>query len=524
VAGRTHGLNIIVRAPGSLYLRLDMKLVSFLLASYLCAVLPASATVVVSKLFSSHMVLQRDMPIHIWGQADTGEQVDVSLDTSTVSIKADSIGNWSVYLPARPAGGPYTLSIRASNTLQFDDIMMGDLWVASGQSNMELPLKGYDPATQIDNGPQEIAHANYPQIRLFLIKHDNSDYPLQDFKAVDGWSQCTPETSAEFSAVAYFFARALQAKEHVAIGLIEAGWGGTPAEAWTSFDTLSNDANLMPVFSSRAAAMDNEVIAEQTGRADARARAEGKTPPHRGWRPDPYSWRPAGLYNALIAPITPLAIRGVIWYQGEANSAPQTAPMYRKLFPAMIQDWRARWNQPDLPFLFVQLSAYGGGPLDAWGVLRDAQRRALYLANTGMAVTIDIGNEHSVHPGNKQFVGQRLALLARQIVYKENIVASGPLFRLAYPDGNTMHVWFNDAEGLKSNGPPEAFEVAGEDGVFVPATAKIEGDTVTASSDAIAEPHYVRYGWANFPPADHPANLFNGAGLPASTFTSYPEP
>jgi sialate O-acetylesterase len=501
-----------------------MKLLCFLLAACLGAALPAHATVSVSKLFSSHMVLQRDAPIHLWGLADAGEQVAVSLDQSSASVKADDAGRWSVYLPAHPAGGPYTLTIHGSNTLAFDDIMMGDLWVASGQSNMELPLQGYDPRTQIDNGPEEIAHANYPNIRLFLIKHDNTEYPLQDFKAVDGWSQCTPATAAEFSAVAYFFARSLQAKEHVAIGLIEAGWGGTPAEAWTSLDTLGNDRNMQPVFSFRAAEMDNEVTGEQIGRADAKARAEGKTPPHRGWRADPYSWRPAGLYNALIAPITPLPIRGVIWYQGEANSAAETAPFYRKLFPAMIQDWRARWNQPDLPFLFVQLSAYGAGPSDAWGVLRDAQRRTLYLADTGMAVTIDIGNEHSVHPGDKQDVGARLSLLARKIVYKENIVASGPLFRLAYPDGNKMHVWFDDAAGLKSNGPLGAFEVAGEDGVFVPAKATIEGETVTASSDAVTEPRYVRYGWANFPPADSPANLFNGAGLPASTFTSYPEP
>jgi sialate O-acetylesterase len=501
-----------------------MKFLCVLLISCLSAATPARATVVVSKLFSSHMVVQRDAPVHLWGQADAGEQVDVSLDTSSASVNADSIGNWSLYLPALPAGGPYTLSIRGSNTLQFDDVMMGDLWVASGQSNMELPLKGYDPATQIDNGPEEIAHANYPLIRLFLIKHDISDYPLQDFKAVDGWSQCTPASAAEFSAVAYFFARSLQKQEHVAIGLIDATWGGTPAEAWTSLDTLGNDANLQPVFSFRAAAMDSEVTAEQAGRVDAKARAEGKNPPHRSWRPDPSSWRPAGLYNALIAPLTPLSIRGVIWYQGEANSAPQTAPFYRKLFPALIQDWRARWNQPDLPFLFVQLSAYGGGPLDAWGVLRDAQRRTLDLADTGMAVTIDIGNEHSVHPGNKQAVGERLSLLARKIVYKENIVASGPLFRLAYPDGNKMHVWFDDAKGLKSRGPLGAFEVAGEDGAFVPAAAMIEGDTVTASSDTVPQPRYVRYGWANYPASDHPANLYNEAGLPASTFTSYPEP
>lgn len=471
-----------------------MKIFFLLLASYVCAAVPARATVTVSKLFSSHMVRQRDMPIHIWGLADAGEQINLSLDTSNASVKTNRIGHWSIYLPAHPAGGPYTLSIRAANTLHFDDIMMGDLWVESGQSNMDLPLQGYDPKTKIDNGPEEIANANYPQIRLFLITHDSSDYPLQDFKAVDGWSQCTPANAAEFSAVAYFFARSLQKQEHVAIGLIEAGWGGTPAEAWTSFDTLTNDANLLPVLAESTDAMDNEVTAEETDRADAKARAAGKTPPHRSWRADPYSWRPAGLYSALIAPITPLAIRGVIWYQGEANTGFQTAAIYSKLFPAMIRDWRACWNQPDLPFLFVQLSAYSAGPTVQWGMVRDAQRRTLYLAHTGMAVTIDIGNEHKVHPGNKQSVGERLSLLARQIVYKENIVASCPLFRLAYPVGNTMQVWFDNEEGLKADGTPGAFEVAGEDGVFVPATATIVGDTVTASSDAVSEPRYIRYG------------------------------
>ncbi|HEV2645533.1 MAG TPA: sialate O-acetylesterase [Acidobacteriaceae bacterium] len=499
-----------------------MRRLCFLLAVCLCAAVPAHADVTLSKLFSSHMVLQRDVPIHLWGLADAGEQVEVSLDAAHGSVKADSIGRWSVYLPAHAAGGPYTLTVRATNRVEFDDVMMGDLWVASGQSNMELPLKGYDAKTQVDNGPEEIAKANYPNIRLFLIKHDNTDYPLQDFKAVDGWSQCSPATAGEFSAVAYFFARALQQKEHVAIGLIEAGWGGTPAEAWMSLDTLSNDANLRPVFSQRAAWMDDEVTAQQTNHADTKARAEGKNPPHRPWRADPYSWRPAGLYNALIAPITPLTIRGVIWYQGEANSAQQIAPFYYELFPALIQDWRARWNQPDLPFLFAQLSAYSAYPTDQWGVIRDAQRHALYLANTGMAVTLDIGNGHSVHPGNKQSVGERLSLLARQIVYKEDLVASGPLFRLAYPEGHAMHVWFDNAAGLKANGKPGAFEVAGEDGVFAPATATIEGDTVMASSDAVPEPRYVRYAWANFPSADHPANLYNGAGLPASTFTSAP--
>jgi sialate O-acetylesterase len=501
-----------------------MKVLALLLASCICSAVPACASVDLPKLFSSHMVLQRDVPIHIWGQAESGEQVKVSLGGSMASVKSDSIGRWSVYLASHSAGGPYTLSVSADNTLVFDDIMIGDLWVASGQSNMELPLKGYDPATQVEGGLEEIDRAaNYPQIRLFLIKHDSSDYPLHDFKAVDGWSRCSPASAAGFSAVAYFFALAVQQKENVAIGLIDATWGGTPAEAWTSLDTLGNNADLRSVFGTRAAWTDDFVAAQLTGRADAKARADGKTPPHRPSHPDPVSSRPTGLYNALIAPLTPLRIRGVIWYQGETNTPPLTAPTYRRLFPAMIQDWRTHWDQPDLPFLFVQLSAYGGSPADAWGELRDAQRRALYLANTGMAVTIDIGNEHNVHPANKKSVGERLALLALQVAYQERIVASGPLFRLAYPDGNKMHVWFENSAGLRSDRAPGAFEVAGEDGIFVPASAKIEGETVTVSSETVPEPRYVRYGWANYPPQDHPANLFNGAGLPAATFTSYPE-
>ena len=218
----------------------------------------------------------------------------------------------------------------------------------------------------------------------------------------------------------------------------------------------------------------------------------------------------------MVAPFTPLPIRGVIWYQGESNSS--HAGLYDRIFPAMIQDWRTQWHQGNFPFLFVQISAFASTPKEDWGTLRDAQRRSLYLANTGMAVTIDVGDEHNVHPANKQVVGERLSLLARQIVFGENIVASGPLFQLAYPSGGAMHVWFHNADGLKSKGGPlEGFEVAGHDGVFVPATARIEGETVTVTSPSVPQPEYVRYAWPNFPKA----NLYNGAGLPASTFTSF---
>ena len=482
--------------------------------------LTANAEVALPKVFSSHMVLQRDMPIHVWGSAAPGEQVTVDLHGATNTATTDNLGRWSLRLPAQSAGGPYALTIHGTNTVQLDDILIGDLWIASGQSNMEMPLAGFPGSAVVKDADKEIAAANYPQIRLLLVEKDISDYPLEDVKTVTGWSLCTPETAKNFSAVAYFFARALQQKEHVPIGLVDTTWGGTPAEAWTSLDALGADAALMPVFSARAEKMDRETTEQRADIADKQAKAEGKPGIHgREWHPNPDSWRPAALYNAMIAPFTPLPIRGVIWYQGETNSSLNRAPLYSRLFPAMIQDWRNQWRQGSFPFLFAQISAFDS-PEENWGLLRDAQRRTLHLVDTGMAVTLDIGSEHNVHPSDKQTVGQRLSLLARNIAYGENLVASGPLFRLAYPDHGAMHVWFNNATGLKAEGAVQGFEVAGADGKFVPATAKIEGDTIIATSPTISDPQYVRYAWPNFPPN----NLFNGAGLPTSTFTSYPVP
>lgn len=482
------------------------------------------AQVRVPKLFSSHMVLQRDMPIHVWGEAAPGERVTVSLQDASTSATADKTGRWSAYLAPRSAGGPYVLIVRASNVIQFDDIFIGDIWLASGQSNMELPLKGYDPNTQIKDSAKEIANANYPQMRLLLVQHDASDFPLID-PNTSGWSVCNPASAANFSAVAYFFGRALQQKERVPIGIIDVSWGGSPAEAWTSLDTLGQDASLLPVFASRAARMNGESIRQHLDFAAAEAASQGRPiPVSTESHAAQISWQPAALYNAMIAPFTRLPIRGVIWYQGESNSSPRTAPLYSRLFPALIQDWRTHWHQADLPFLFVQLSAYGGSPVDEWGIVRQAQLDTLHLANTGMAVTIDIGNEHNVHPADKQDVGERLALLARSTAYKETLVSSGPLFKYAYAQGSTMHVIFANATGLTSKKPLESFEVAGTDGVFIPASAKIESDTIAVYSPSVPEPQYVRYGWANYPPADHSPNLYNAAGLPAAPFTSYPLP
>jgi sialate O-acetylesterase len=480
----------------------------------------AGAEVSLPKIFSSHMVLQRDMPIHVWGFAAPAEQVTVDFHGSSASATADSVGRWSVYLPPQSAGGPFTLTVRATNTLTLDDILLGDLWLASGQSNMEMPLAGFSNAP-LKDGEKEIAAANHPQIRLLLVDRDTAEYPLADVKGAKGWSVCAPETARNFSAAAYFFARDLQEHQHIPIGLIDSTWGGTPAEAWVSLTGIGSDAALMPVFAARATRMATEANAQRLDELDSEAKTEGKTTPARGYHPNPLSYQPAALFNAMIAPFTPMPIKGVIWYQGETNSKLNTVELYNRLFSALIQDWRRQWRQGDFPFFFAQISAYQSTPQENWGLLRDAQRRTLSLTNTGMAVTSDVGNETNVHPSDKQTVGARLALLARNKVYGEKMTASGPLFRLAYPEGNAMHVWFDYAEGLTARGGAlQGFEVADADGRFVPATARIEGNSVVATSPSVAEPKYVRYAWPNFPAN----NLFNGAGLPASTFTSYPVP
>jgi sialate O-acetylesterase len=496
----------------------------------LAATLTTQAEVSLPKIFSSHMILQRDMPIHIWGSATPGESITATFHNLTNTAITDAAGRWSIYLPAQPAGGPYTLTVHSTNTITYDDILLGDLWFASGQSNMEMPLSGFAPDTHIENADKEIADANYPDIRLLRIDKDASDYPREDVKSATGWSICTPDAAKDFSAVAYFFARDLQKaladkQQHIPIGLIDSTWGGTPAEAWTSMNALGADASLIPIFASRAEKMDREPTVIRFEALDKQAHAEGKSTPERDWHPNPDSWRPAALYNAMVAPFTPLPIKGVIWYQGEANSALSTVGLYDKLFPTLIEDWRQHWAQGNLPFLYVQISAFASSPKEDWGELRDAQRKTLSLANTGMAVTIDIGNEHNVHPANKQAVGERLSLLARRLVYNEDIAASGPLFRLAYPDKGAMHVWFDDSKGLHAKlGAPEGFEVAGADRVFLRANAHIEhapnGDTVIVASPAIPNPQYVRYAWPNFPQA----NLYNGANLPAATFTSLQPP
>jgi len=465
------------------------------------------------------MVLQRDRPIHIWGWSDPGEKVAVALHGTSRDILGDGLGNWSVFLPPEAAGGPYQLTVTSRNKIVLDDVLIGDVWFASGQSNMEMPLKGF-PGAPLKNSAEEIAHAGQPQIRLLHIPNKAADFPLPNSAA--SWTVCSPDTASNFSAVAYFFGRDLNAREQVPIGLIDATWGGTVAEAWVSLQSISADASLMPVFATRAEMMRTqaetaEILAREK-REDLAARQAGKAPQPHPWRPDPASWAPAALFNGMVAPAAAYTIKGVIWYQGESNSRRAFAPMYARIFPALIADWRAQWHAGDFPFLFVQIANFKSNATEEWAIIREAQRRSLSVANTAMVVTIDIGDPGNVHPADKQTVGARLALAARALAYGENVEYSGPLFRQATPDSEGLRVWFDHAAGglVARGGDLQGFEIAGDDGRFVPAAARIDGGTVLVGNAGVAEPKYVRYGWANAPVV----NLYNSAGLPASPFTS----
>jgi sialate O-acetylesterase len=505
----------VTRCVGGLFLLLVMGSISRL-----------HAEVKLPHILSDHAVLQRDAPIHLWGWADPGERVEAAFHAQERSTAANEYGEWSLWLAPEPAGGPFALTIHGTTgaPITFTDILVGDVWFASGQSNMEMPLRGFPGSAVVKNAAAEIAAATLPQVRLLVVEKKPTAAPQQDLNGT--WTTCTPATAAEFSAVAYFFGRAIQQQERVPIGLIDSTWGGTPVEAWTSLDAISSDAGLMPEIALWAHFADQQtrlpaiVAAEQ--RADAAALAAHQPRPSHPWHPYADSWQPAALYNGMIAPATPYTIKGFLWYQGESNSAVERAPYYSRFFSAMIADWRNQWHEGDLPFLFAQISSFNS-PGERYGQIRDQQRRTLAVANTAMAVTLDVGTPDNVHPPDKQTVGARLALAAEATVYHRSeggkpIEFSGPLFREVTREDAKLRVWFDHAGGgLHTKGAELlGFEVAGKDGSFVPAQAAIDGTTVVVSSTQVPDPVSVRYAW----PSATPANLFNSAELPASTFTS----
>lgn len=621
-------------------------------------------------VFSDHMVLQHSQPIPVWGWAEPGEAISVELAGTVVHTAADRNGTWRVELPAVSIGGPYELTVSGKETITIGDVLAGEVWICSGQSNMEWPL-------ELANNPQvEVAAADYPRIRLLTVPRTPSLKPLDN--VTGAWGVCDSSSASKFSAVAYFFGRELHKQLGVPIGLINSSWGGTRAEAWTSRAGLSAEPSLKEVVTELDVAMVESQDEAQSRYAKARAEWYRQLPADTGnrglaegwaktdfddsgwktmrlpaywqqaghmtngvfwfrlainipadwtgrdlqlslgavdksddtyfngervgglcWATESNSWnmgrvyalpaagvrpgrnviavrvlsnftgggivgpssemklRPVGsstktavplfgdwrycieqdfgrittpgepaspnnantptaLFNGMIAPLIPFALRGAIWYQGESNAG--NADRYRVLFPQMIRDWRSHWKQGDFPFYFVQLANFGSTDMlarSSWAQLRDSQTQTLALPNTGMAVTIDIGETADIHPRNKQDVGLRLALNALSKTYGKNVAYRGPVFRSLKVEGRAIRISFDNAAGLKaSGGVVSGFVIAGSDGRFVPAQAQLENETIVLSSPEITAPAAARYGWADCPTC----TLYNGAGLPAEPF------
>ncbi|MDR1683708.1 MAG: 9-O-acetylesterase [Candidatus Symbiothrix sp.] len=635
-----------------------------LVVAALCAA-PLSAKIVLPDFFSDNMVLQQQTNAPVWGTARPKKTVKIttSWDNQTYSVPADADGKWSVRLKTPNAGGPYSISFSDGNDLKINNVLIGEVWICSGQSNMEMPLEGWG---KIDNYLQEIAAADYPNIRLLHVEKATSTQPQSDITIINqSWQVCTPASIANFSAVAYFFGRDLYQNLNIPIGLINTSWGGTLAEAWTSGDALENmpyfhdalkavrtqDVETIQQYEKKLADWEAGILAadkgwnawnqagfndsdwqtmnipqlwenaglpnfdgivwfrrtieipaewagkevvlsldviddndityfngRQTGETNRYDKAriytvpatlvkkgkaeiavrvadtgggggiygnanniymalkskeeETKTSLAGEWKfqvsvnaadlaPAPVSpaspHRPSVLYNAMIHPLVPYAMRGAIWYQGESNA--DRAEQYKELMPLLIRDWRKAWNN-DFPFYLVQLANYrkrNAEPVESdWAELREAQLQTLYLDNTGMAVTIDIGDAADIHPKNKQDVGKRLALAARANTYKQNIEFSGPLYQCYTIESDRIRIYFSHADGLKTadNQALTGFSIAGPDHQFHWADAHIDGNTIVVCSPKVAFPVAVRYAWSDNPVC----NLQNDAGLPASPF------
>ena len=495
------------------------QVVSILACVCLVALGIARAEVAVGPFFGDHMMLQRGMKAPVWGAADAGEQVSVEIAGRSAEAVACADGTWQVALKKMDAGGPYVLTIAgASNRIEIQDVLVGEVWICSGQSNMQWTVQNSN------NAEEEIAGASFPKMRLFSVPRMVAGEPQETCGGE--WAVCSPETVPGFSAAGYFFGRMLHQELDVPVGVIHSSWGGTPAEAWTSMPTLEADSTFASIVEryKKAEANYPEAMAkyEQAVKDWEQAKAEGKDPGRHPSEPfgPTHPHRPAGLYNAMLCPVAPYALRGAIWYQGESNAA--RAKEYETLFPAMIQDWRELWGQGPFPFYFVQLANFRARteepqPDSDWAFLRDAQRKTLSLKNTGMAVIIDIGEADNIHPRNKQDVGKRLALNALAKTYGKDVEYSGPSYTKMRIKGDEVCLAFKHVGGglvAQGGAALKGFIIAGADKTFVWADARLEGDRVIVRSDDVPEPAAVRYAWADNPEC----NLYNAAGLPASPF------
>jgi len=492
-----------------------LKAVLLAVAASVLALGTARADVAPHPIFSDNMVLQQGTDVVVWGTAAPGELVNVSLERKTRNeasatfsgTTADKDGKWAVKFAAQKAGTGYTLAVKGKNTVEFKNVAVGEVWICSGQSNMQWEFWRNNLGEQSKTVP---AAAKNPNIRLFTMLRTTATAPQDDFPVTtrpregtkDGptvtygkWLECEPAAVQEFSVVAYYFGRELEKALKVPVGLIATSWGGTVCEAWTSPEALEAEPSL-------------KYLGDRASAAAKQFEADKKpVGPN----------TPSALYNAMIHPLLKFPVRGAIWYQGESNAG--RAYEYRTLYPTMIKDWRARWKT-DLPFVGVQLAPFRGGASGVdYAELRDAQRHATkVLPKVGIAVITDAGHETDIHPPQKEAVGVRLALNARALAYGEKIEYSGPAFKDVTFESGTATVSFTHVGGglVAKDGDLVGFTLAGKDGKFQPAKATIKGDTVQLTCEFVPEPVAVRYGWVNF--AKPTLNFFNKEGLPASPF------
>jgi sialate O-acetylesterase len=491
----------------------------------------ARAEVRLPKVFSSHMVLQQEKPVVIWGWAQPNEKVTVELATGSQQVQANERGEWKAVLPAMKAGGPYTLTVTGSSTVRFEDVMVGEVWLCSGQSNMEMGIGACRDAQN------EIAAADYPGIRLLMVTKSWKPEPQNDIEGT--WKVCSPKTVAEggwagFSACAYYFGRELHKKLGVAVGLIDSSWGGTRIEPWTPPEgfavvpALKREYELVQLGDPRATAHQQrlEQVLQETERWQAAARQAltarvlvPSMPTYPAELLPPHDVQQAtALYNGMIYPLHPFALRGAIWYQGESNST--EGMLYAEHMKALIGGWRQVWGEGDFPFFFVQIAPYNyGGNPEIIGEFWEVQAAAQAVPNTGMAVITDIGDLKDIHPKNKQEVGRRLALWALAKTYGQaNLVYSGPTFKAMTIEGDKLRLSFDHVGGglaSRDGKPLNWFEVIDADeGGFVPAEARIDGPAVVLSTPAVKHPVAMRFAWSMLAEP----NLMNAEGLPAGAF------
>ncbi len=471
-----------------------------LAALALLATFSSSLLATPAQVFGNNMVLQRDTPVPVWGSAKPETPVKVSFAGQEKSTTADKSGHWQVTLDSLPASAePRDMVINDGAETVFQNVVVGEVWVCSGQSNMAWTVK------QSLDAENEMPAANHPEIRL--IGNDLGGK----------WTVCTPSSVGEFSGVAYFFARDLQAALHVPVGLISVSVGGSNTARWIPRQALKSDKELMDVTISALASSYFRELTTRRANAAKKAAAGQPTPtpsanPRKDWE-DFLNWRIGGLYERFIEKTAPFAVRGILWYQAEGNAVdPDT---YAQLFPLLVKSWRAAWNNDAMPFLFVQLPNYDTPSAEKWARMREVQTGCLSIPSTGMVVTIDVGDASNLHPRNKRDVGKRAALLARKSVYGEDIVADGPAYASSRVEGDKIRIFFKESSSpLRLSTPASSFVIADKDGNFLPAEARIDGNTLLVWNAEIKEPAAVRYAWTDSPTA----SLFNDAGLPAAPF------